>query len=100
MFVARPLFVYSDDEHGGKGQQTYQEQCAGCHGPDGRAQTNMAKKVGATDLTSDTVQQQSNLQLEKMIKDGKGEMPSFDQKLSLDEIRSVLAHIRQMAKKD
>ncbi len=27
------------------------QQCASCHGPDGKAQTAMGKKLGASDLT-------------------------------------------------
>ena len=52
----------------------------------------------AADLTSSAVQQQSDSQFEKVIKDGKDKMPSFDQKLSDDEIHSVLAYIRRIGK--
>lgn len=70
----------------------------GCHGTDGRAQTDMGKKVSAADLTSGAVQHQSDSQLATIVKDGKSKMPSFDQKLSDAEVRSVIAYIRRIAK--
>jgi len=50
-------------------------------------------------LTSDTVRQQSDSQLAKIVKDGKGKMPAFDHKLSDDEIHGVITYIRQLATK-
>jgi len=94
-----PLFGQTDDRRAGKGRDVFAEYCIGCHGPDGRAQTDMSKKVGAADLTSDAVQQQSDSQLRTVIKDGKGKMPSFDQKLSDSEISSVLAYLRQVPRR-
>src|ERR1039458_3752408 len=73
--VAAPSFGQSDNKNARKGQEIFQEQCVGCHGPDGHAQTDMGKKVGAADLTSDAVQHQSDSQLEKVVKDGKMKMP-------------------------
>ena len=98
ILLAMPLFA--DDKQIGKGRQLFQEQCVGCHGPDGRAQTDMGKKVGAADLTSATIQQQSDSKLETVIKDGKEKMPAFNSKLSDDEIRSVLQYVRQMGQKE
>ena len=71
----------------------------GCHGPDGRAQTELSKKVGAADLTSDAVQQQTDSNLMKIVKGGKRKMPAFEDKLSNDEIAGVVAYIRELAKK-
>ncbi len=97
-FVIAPSYGQANNKNADKGQKIFEEQCVGCHGPDGHAQTEMGKKVKAADLTSSAVQQQSDSQLEKVIKDGKDKMPSFDQKLSDDEIRSVLAYIRRIGK--
>jgi cbb3-type cytochrome c oxidase subunit III len=96
--VAAPSFGQSDNKNAGKGQEIFQEQCVGCHGPDGHAQTDMGKKVGAADLTSDAVQHQSDSQLQKVVKNGKMKMPSFDEKLSDDEIHALIAYIRQLGK--
>lgn len=97
-FIATSLFGQSDSKDAGKGHEIFEQQCVGCHGSDGRAQTDMGKKVQAADLTSGAVQQQSDSQLEKVIKGGKKKMPSFDQKLSDDEVRAVIAYIRQLGK--
>jgi len=70
----------------------------GCHGPDGKAQTDIGKKVQAADLTSSAFQAISDSKLESAIKAGKGKMPAFDGKLSDDEIHSVVAYVRQIAK--
>jgi cytochrome c6 len=89
--------------HAQKGQQRgesiFQEQCIGCHGPDGRAQSDMGKKVQAADLTSESIQQQSDSQLSKVIKGGKGKMPAFESKLADDDIKAVLAYVRELGKK-
>jgi len=96
--VAAPSFGQSDNKSAGKGQDIFQEQCVGCHGPDGHAQTDMGKKVGAADLTSRAVQQLSDSQIAKVVKNGKKKMPSFDEKLSDDDIKSVIAYVRQLGK--
>jgi mono/diheme cytochrome c family protein len=80
------------------GAAIFQEQCIGCHGPDGRAQTDMGKKVKAADLTSGDVQKANSSSLEKIVKSGKDKMPSFDGKLSDDEIKSVVAYVKQLGK--
>jgi cytochrome c553 len=35
---------------------TYEESCAKCHGPDGKGETKMGKKMGAKDYTDAKVQ--------------------------------------------
>jgi cbb3-type cytochrome c oxidase subunit III len=82
-----------------RGEEIFQEQCAGCHGPDGRAQTDIGKTLGAADLTSEGIQQKSSAELSKSVKGGKGKMPAFDNKLADDEIKAVLAYIKQLGKK-
>ena len=98
-FLAITALAQSSKGHGSIGEALFQEQCIGCHGPDGRAQTELGKKLGAADLTSAAIQQQNDSQLATMIKNGKGQMPTFDNNLSDDEIRNVIAYIRQLAKK-
>lgn len=98
LLLAVPVFAQS-----GKGSNTgearFQEHCIGCHGPDGRAQTELGRKLGAADLTSDVIRQQSDAQLATFVKDGKGKMPAFENKLSDDDIHGVITYIRQLAKK-
>jgi cytochrome c6 len=82
-----------------RGEDIFREQCTGCHGPDGRAQTDMGKALQAADLTSEVIQQKSESQLSKSVRGGKGKMPAFENKLADDEIKAVVAHVKQLGKK-
>jgi mono/diheme cytochrome c family protein len=80
------------------GAAIFQEQCSGCHGPDGKAQTDMGKKMQAADLTSDEIQQQSDSKLAGIVKSGQKKMPAFNGKLSDDEIKAVVAYVKEFGK--
>ena len=58
----------------------------------------MGKKVKAADFTSAEVQAASEGQLSKIVKQGKDKMPSFDDKLSEDEIRAVVRSVKALGK--
>jgi mono/diheme cytochrome c family protein len=81
-----------------EGGAIFQEQCVGCHGSDGRATTDMGKQLKAADLTSADVQQQSDSELTKVVKDGQKKMPSFKDKLDDGEIKAVITYVRQLGK--
>ena len=49
-------------------------------------------------LASDAVQKQSDDELTTIISKGKNRMPPFDHKLSKDQIRDVVKHIRSLKK--
>jgi cytochrome c6 len=98
-FLAAPILAQSSKRHDSAGEALFQEQCIGCHGPDGRAQTELGKKLGAADLTSDAIRQQPDVELAKIVRDGKGKMPTFEKKLRDDQIQGVINYIRQLAKK-
>jgi cytochrome c6 len=92
-------FAQPSKGRNGTGARIFQEQCIGCHGADGRGQTEAGRKFKAADLTSDAVQQQSDSQLSKVVQNGKGKMPTFEGRLSNDEIRTVVGYIRELAKR-
>jgi cytochrome c6 len=98
LVAAAPFLGLSRPPQAQKGQAIFEEMCVGCHGPDGKAQTDMGKKVQAADLTSSAVQSVSDSKLEGTVKSGKGKMPSFDGKLSDEDIHSVVAYVRQIGK--
>jgi mono/diheme cytochrome c family protein len=81
------------------GEALFKETCTVCHGPDGKAETPRAKKLGAADLTSTEVQSQSDVKLTEVITIGKNKMPSYDGRLSKDEIAELVAYIRDLGKK-
>lgn len=80
------------------GAETFKAKCASCHGADGAGQTGMGKKMGLRDLGSADVQKQTDAQLTAIIADGKGKMPAYGAKLSAEEIKALVAHMRSLKK--
>ncbi len=80
--------------------ENFQTHCSVCHGDDGRGQTEEGKKKGARDLTNakwqDTIE---DARLIRSITKGHDKMPSFEKKLSADEIKALVAEVRTLAKK-
>jgi cytochrome c6 len=74
---------------------TYKAKCQMCHGPDG-AGSVVGKKLGAKDLRLPDVTKLPDAQLFDLTKNGRNKMPAFDQKLSDDEIKSVLKYVRTL----
>lgn len=77
----------------------FKTKCAMCHGPDGKGEVAMGKKLGARDLASADVQKQSDAQLTEVVTKGKNKMPGYDGKLSKEQIAQLIAYIREMGKK-
>ena len=84
---------------GSDGAAIYKAKCAMCHGPDGAGQTPMGKNMKLRDLRSADVQKQTDAELVKWIADGKGKMPGYKDKLTDEEIKALVAHMRAFAKK-
>ncbi|HLJ49913.1 MAG TPA: cytochrome c [Bryobacteraceae bacterium] len=87
-----------DTKNETKGAATFSQQCASCHGADGKAQTTTGKQLNAADLTSSSVQQMSDAQIAKVVKHGNGKMPPVGENLSDDEIKAVVAYVKQLGK--
>lgn len=71
----------------------YMQNCARCHGSDGKAQTALGKKLEADDLTT------SNANTEKIVRtvtNGRGDMPSFRKKLSKAQIASIAGYVKSL----
>ena len=77
----------------------FKANCTLCHGADGSGNTTAGKAMKAKDLKSDDVQKQTDDQLTEVISKGRGKMPAFGSKFSADQIKSLVAYIRQLAKK-
>jgi mono/diheme cytochrome c family protein len=79
--------------------ELYKSNCASCHGRDGGG--NGLRKRGANipDFTSrDWRRGRTDAQLTASILDGKGSaMPAFDGRLSRQEARALVAHLRAFA---
>ncbi len=79
---------------------TWNMNCAACHGKDGKGQTMMGHKLAIKDLTDAKVQASfTDDQATKAIKEGVTEngqtkMKAFADKLSDDDIKALVAHVR------
>jgi mono/diheme cytochrome c family protein len=78
------------------GAALYKTKCAMCHGLDGAGKTPVGQKVSVRDLRPPEVQKQSDSDLADVIGQGKGKMPAFGKILSDDQIKLLVAHIREL----
>jgi mono/diheme cytochrome c family protein len=84
------------------GKAVYSDNCAKCHGDDGKGQTKMGQKLEARDYTDATVQDSfTDDQAFKSIKDGmkkddKTLMKPSD--LADDDIKASIAYLRTLKK--
>ena len=81
------------------GETLFKTKCAACHGPDGKGEVPMGKKLGARNLSSTEVQGQSDAQLTDVLTKGKNKMPAYDGKLTKEQIGVLVAYIRELDKK-
>ncbi|MBK9518729.1 MAG: cytochrome c [Anaeromyxobacter sp.] len=73
------------------GKALFTTKCTVCHGPDGKGQSAMGKKLGVKDLTVTAL---TAPQIEAMIAKGKGKMTGFEGKLKADEIKAVATFVK------
>ena len=75
----------------------FEQNCAKCHGKDGRAKTVRGKMVGARNLTNPNWQAKvTDEQIAAAIRTGPKAMPSFAKKFSQAEIDSLVAYVRTL----
>ena len=72
----------------------YKAKCAICHGANGEGKAAMKTR----DFASADVQKQSDAELTDIITKGKEKMPSYDGKLSKDQIGDLVKWIRTLKK--
>jgi cytochrome c6 len=77
----------------------FKKNCTLCHSEDGSGSSSTGKALKAKDLRSDEVQSKKDAELVDVISKGRGKMPAFGSKLSADTVQSLVAYIRQLAKK-
>jgi cbb3-type cytochrome c oxidase subunit III len=74
----------------------FARRCSSCHGAAGRGETLAGKVSGAPDMTDGKWQAGvSEKRMATSIRNGRGTMPSFDGKLSQDEIAALVSHVRK-----
>jgi len=72
----------------------YKAKCAVCHGASGEGKAAMKTR----DFASADVQKQSDAELTDIITKGKEKMPSYDGKLTKDQIGDLVKWIRTLKK--
>jgi cytochrome c6 len=73
----------------------YKSKCQVCHGADGKGSA-AGQKLGVKDFHSPEVAKESDAELFKVTKEGKGKMPSYDKKLTDDQIKELIKYIRSV----
>ncbi len=78
------------------GHECYQKNCQKCHGPDGTGKPVRNRLPDIPDFTDGKWQAgRSDIQLRVSIQEGRGTaMPGFEGKLTDEQMRAVVAHIR------
>ncbi len=83
----------------GDAASVYKAKCAMCHGPDGKGDTVMGKKLAARDFGSPEVQKETDDEMAGIIAKGKNKMPGYEKSLKPEQIKELVAYIRGLAKK-
>ena len=74
-------------------------KCALCHGMDGSSQTDTGRKVKAPDLRAPATQNRTDEELRAIIATGHKGMPSFRKQADAERIQTLVAYIREIAKR-
>ena len=87
--VVLPFTAFAADT----GADLFKSKCAMCHGTDGK------KMAGTKEFSSPDVQKMSDSELTATITDGKPpKMPASKGKLTDDQIKSLVAYVRNFKK--
>jgi cytochrome c6 len=81
---------------GADGAALWAQHCASCHGKDGSGNTTMGKKLGVQDYTKQ--QGFSDAEATNVIKNGKGKMKGYKDKLSDADVKTLVAYVRSLKK--
>jgi mono/diheme cytochrome c family protein len=89
--------VRADSASLARGRLVYEQYCIVCHGPAGHGDgTVVAKFVPPPDLTADPTKQRSDGYLYAMIRQGRGIMPRYGDKVRGADRWSVVNYVRQL----
>lgn len=104
LFAAVSLIASALTGHAADASALWTQHCAKCHGPEGRGDTNMGKKLKIRDYTAEAVQAQfTDDAIAKAIKEGikdekgKTRMKAIDG-LSDDDIAALVLYVRSLKK--
>jgi mono/diheme cytochrome c family protein len=82
--------------------ELWTQKCKSCHGPDGRAQTQMGKKESIVDLSQPAWQKaQTDEDIREVITEGSSrnkKMKPYKEKLTPEQIDSLVKYVRTFKK--
>ena len=84
------------------GALIFENNCASCHGLDGKARTPAGRKLGAHDLSESKYDDAAlAVQIRQGVKTPQGvtKMPAFADRLKDEEISAVIVHVKKFRKK-
>ena len=80
------------------GATIYKAQCILCHGDDGTSNTPVGQALKAPSFKDPAIVKIPDADRMVVVKKGKNGMPVFGDKLTDDQIKSVLAYVRTLEK--
>jgi cytochrome c6 len=90
------IIASSGAAFGADASALWAQQCASCHGKDGSGNTTMGKKLGVKDYTKN--QGFSDAEAANVIKNGKGKMKGYKDKLSEADVKALVTYVRALKK--
>jgi mono/diheme cytochrome c family protein len=102
--VAGLTFAATQPAHAAEGKAVWQKACAKCHGPDGKGDTPMGRRLEIRDLTDPKVQASFTDAIavkdvkEGVTVDGRKKMPAYADTLTQAQIKDVVAYLRTFKK--
>ena len=93
--LALGVAAWADDAS----MKLYQMKCVACHGADGVGGTPAGKALKVTDFHDPDVQKMSDADLTTIIAMGKNKMPAYGKTLKPEEIKGLVAYVRELGGK-
>ena len=90
------MFAFSGATFAADAGALWGQHCASCHGKDGSGNTAMGKKLGLKNYTKE--QGFSDAEAANVIKNGKGKMKGYKDKLSDADVKALVAYVRSLKK--
>lgn len=78
----------------------YKSKCATCHAIDGSGNVPAGKALKVRDIRDPEVQKMTEEQMIEVTAKGKNKMPAYEKSLKPEQIKALVAHMRELAKKE